>query len=49
MEKDVIISIKGMQKYEHADPDVIELITKGRLAERAATMALSSPGFLECF
>ena len=38
MEKDVIISIKGMQKYEHADPDVIELITKGRLAEREGNL-----------
>ena len=31
MEKDVIISIKGMQKYEDADPDTIELVTEGRL------------------
>ena len=31
MEKEVIISIKGMQKYEHADPDAIELVTEGRL------------------
>ena len=41
MEKDVIISIKGMQKYEHADPDVIELITKGRLAEREGNFTLT--------
>jgi Uncharacterized protein conserved in bacteria len=32
MEKDVVISIRGMQKYENADPDVIELVTAGRLA-----------------
>ena len=31
MEKDVVISIKGMQKYEGADPDTIELVTEGRL------------------
>ena len=31
MEKDVVISIKGMQKYEDADPDTIELVTEGRL------------------
>lgn len=31
MEKDVIISIKGMQKYEDAEPDTIELVTEGRL------------------
>lgn len=31
MEKDVIISIKGMQKYEDSDPDTIELVTEGRL------------------
>ena len=32
MEKDVVISIKGMQKYEGADPDTIELVTEGRLS-----------------
>ena len=31
MEKDVVISIKGMQKYEDAAPDTIELVTEGRL------------------
>lgn len=41
MEKDVIISIKGMQKYEHADPDVIELITRGRLAQRGDNFTLT--------
>ena len=32
MEKDVVISIKGMQRYEDAPPDTIELVTEGRLA-----------------
>ena len=31
MEKQVVISIKGMQKYVDTDPDVIELVTEGRL------------------
>ena len=31
MEKNVVISIKGTQKYEDTPPDVIELVTKGRL------------------
>ena len=31
MEKDVVISIKGMQNYEDSDPDTIELVTEGRL------------------
>jgi len=31
MEKDVIISIKGMQRYEGGEPDAIELVTAGRL------------------
>ena len=29
MEKDVVISIKGMQKYEGNDPDTVELVTAG--------------------
>ena len=33
MEKDVIISIKGMQSYEGVDDDTIELVTKGRLLD----------------
>ena len=32
MEKEVIISIKGQQKFAGADNDVIELVTCGRLA-----------------
>lgn len=31
MEKDVIISIKGMQHYEGNDPDGVELVTQGTL------------------
>jgi len=31
MEKNVVISIKGMQKYEGVDPDVVELVTEGRM------------------
>ena len=31
MEKDVVISIKGMQKYQGVEPDVVELVTEGRL------------------
>lgn len=31
MEKDVVISIKGMQKYEGTPSDTIELVTQGRL------------------
>ena len=31
MEKDVIISIKGVQRYENAEEDTLELVTEGRL------------------
>ena len=41
MEKDVVISIKGMQKYEDADPDVIELVTAGRLMRDDAGYTLT--------
>ena len=41
MEKDVVISIKGMQKYENTDPDVIELVTAGRLARDGKSYTLS--------
>lgn len=33
MEKNVIISIKGMQNYEGVSEDTIELITEGRLMD----------------
>ena len=41
MENDVVISIKGMQKYEDADPDVIELVTAGRLMRDDAGYTLT--------
>jgi len=41
MEKDVVISIKGMQKYEHTDPDTIELVTQGRLIRDEAGYILT--------
>ena len=41
MEKEVIISIRGMQKYEGAPPDVIELVTEGRLARDGESYTLS--------
>lgn len=31
MEKNVVISIKGIQKYENADTDKVELVTEGKL------------------
>ena len=41
MEKDVVISIKGIQKYENTDPDVIELVTAGRLTRVGKSYTLS--------
>ena len=41
MEKNVVISIKGMQKYEDAPPDVIELVTQGRLERQGESYTLS--------
>ena len=41
MEKDVVISIKGMQKYEGNDPDTVELETAGRLMKDKAGYTLS--------
>ena len=41
MEKDVVISIKGIQKYEDTDPDVIELVTAGRLTRVGESYTLS--------
>ena len=41
MEKDVVISIKGMQKYEGNDPDTVELVTAGRLMKDQAGYTLS--------
>ena len=36
MEKDVIISIKGMQQFDEEDPNSVELITSGRLSRGEA-------------
>ena len=41
MEKEVIISIKGMQKYENAELDTIELVTGGRLERDGESFTLS--------
>ena len=41
MEKEVVISIKGMQKYEGTPPDAMELVTKGRLAREGGSYTLS--------
>lgn len=41
MEKEVLISIKGMQTYEGTPPDVMELVTKGRLAREGEGYTLS--------
>ena len=41
MEKEVVISIKGIQKYEGALPDVVELVTEGRLAREGDSYTLS--------
>lgn len=41
MEKDVVISIKGMQKYENAAPDAVELVTEGRLWKDGAGYVLT--------
>lgn len=41
MEKDVIISIQGMQNYEGQDPDAMELVTEGKLKEAEGGLCLS--------
>ena len=41
MEKEVVISIKGMQKYEGMAPDITELVTKGRLSREGESYILS--------
>ncbi len=41
MEKDVIISIKGVQRYENGDPDTMELVTEGRLEREGSNYTLS--------
>ena len=41
MEKEVVISIRGMPKYEGPPPDVVELVTEGRLAREGESYTLS--------
>lgn len=41
MEKDVVISIKGMQNYEGEESDTIELVTEGRLTRDEGGYTLS--------
>ena len=41
MGKEVVFSIKGIQKYEGALPDVVELVTEGRLAREGDSYTLS--------
>ena len=41
MEKTVMISVKGIQKYEGAPPDVVELVTQGVLARYGESYTLS--------
>ena len=41
MEKNVIISIKGVQRLEDADPDTMELVTEGRLEHDGNSYTLS--------
>ena len=41
MAKEVIISIKGMQKYDDAPPDTIELVTEGKLTHSGGIYIIS--------
>ena len=41
MEKTVVISVKGIQKYEGAPPDVVELVTEGVMARYGTSYTLS--------
>ena len=41
MEKDVIISIKGVQQFENAEEDSMELVTAGRLEREGNSYTLS--------
>lgn len=41
MEKEVIISIKGMQDFEQTGKDSIELVTRGNLGRQAGILTLS--------
>ena len=41
MEKEVVISVKGIQTYEGTAPDAVELVTKGRMAQEGESHTLS--------
>ena len=41
MEKEVVISVKGIQTYEGTAPDAVELVTKGRMAQEGESYTLS--------
>ena len=41
MEKEVVISVKGIQTYEETSPDAVELVTKGRMAQEGESYTLS--------
>lgn len=41
MEKTVVISVKGMQKYENVAPDVVELVTEGKLSRAGSTYTIT--------
>ena len=41
MEKNVVISVKGMQKYENVAPDVVELVTEGKLSRAGSTYTIT--------
>ena len=41
MEKEVVISVKGIQTYEGTAPDAVELDTKGRMAQEGESYTLS--------
>ena len=41
MEKNVIITVRGLQSYEGTEEDAIELVTEGRLADCGGALTLS--------
>ena len=41
MEKAVVISVRGMQKFENTAPDVVELVTEGKLSRAGSTYTIT--------
>ena len=41
MEKAVVISVRGMQKFENTAPDVVELVTEGKLIRAGSTYTVT--------